>query len=750
MFKQIFLFNRDIDKNDKDYYKLINAGVGIYILLSVSIVLSTVNYSLDPIIFSLDFSIIIGSIGMIIYARNKNSAVSTLANIVVLAAFLSTIGAIYIKDASNYVILWSFIFPSFAMKVLGYKKGLVVSSFLFITIYIMLYFFIGESIELVECMRYILVSMALLIYAYVNEYTMEKSLIDLKIAKAQADESNKQKSEFLANMSHEIRTPMNGIIGMSYLTLQTSLDTKQKKYVKNIDSSAKLLLKIINDILDFSKIEAGKLKIEQVNFSLAQVVLDIENLNRPFALKKNTEIKFECIESDLTYYGDPLRVGQIITNLLNNAIKFTQDGKITLHVENLEDGILRVSIQDSGIGISQEQQEHLFDSFTQADGSTSRKYGGTGLGLSISKQLVELMDGKIWVESELGKGSTFIFEIKLAVVDNMALTQEKKAQESVFLSPLFKENRILLVEDNLINQEILVGLLEDNNLIIDIANNGVEAIEMFKHHKYSLILMDIQMPIMDGYKASKKIRMIDKNIPIIALSANAMKEDVAKTLSLGMNEHLTKPIDIQKLYKVLQKYLPYEVQEKERVDELKIPEFKNIDTTLGLKHLDGNKKLYLKILNNFKENYKALNLRELSDEEFKIATHTLKGLSANIGASTLHIVAKELDETGDRTQIPKLYQQLSLVLEELNSLAMPKRELNLKEIDRQDTQKLFAELKHALLSKRPVKYKSVIQEIECYRLETTEKELFRKIKSLTDRYKIDEALHLIEGASSDV
>ncbi len=240
-----------------------------------------------------------------------------------------------------------------------------------------------------------------------------------------------------------------------------------------------------------------------------------------------------------------------MTNLLGNAIKFTHNGDIYITIKKIDEKRLRFQIKDTGIGLSEEQQKKLFKSFSQADGSTTRKYGGTGLGLAISKQLVELMGGKIWVESKEGFGSSFIFEIELQETDFIEADEEK----TEFDKNILNANKILIVEDNLTNQLVLLGLLEDYVKEIDIANNGKEALDLFKSGKYELILMDLQMPIMDGYEATKIIREIDKDIPIIALSANAMTEEVEKTKAYGMNEHLAKPIDVEKLFTTLSKYI---------------------------------------------------------------------------------------------------------------------------------------------------------------------------------------------------
>ncbi len=418
--------------------------------------------------------------------------------------------------------------------------------------------------------------------AYLNDLTYQKAMLNeiveshrkISIARDAAEKSTQVKSEFLANMSHEIRTPMNGILGLIHLLNLTNIQGQQKEYVDKIRHSAESLLRIINDILDFSKIEAGKLEIENTSFTLAEIQEDLYTLFVPkFAEKGLYGQIFDtnCIETRLI--GDPLRLKQVLLNLIGNAIKFTSSGSIitnaSLNVDYENEKVYcKFYVSDTGVGLDKEQTSRLFKAFGQADTSVTRKYGGTGLGLVISKRIVEMMDGKIWVESELGKGSKFCFTAVFDLDTSIDLSINSKGTVDTTVTPnvddtiigneyAWPTGKILLVEDNEINQLIAKELLNTRGHQVDIANNGQEAIDMLNKSTYDLVLMDIQMPIMDGLTATTKIRKDTRfnDLPIIAMSAHAMKGDKEISLKHGMNNHLSKPIDPDELYNCINEWL---------------------------------------------------------------------------------------------------------------------------------------------------------------------------------------------------
>lgn len=530
---------------------------------------------------------------------------------------------------------------------------------------------------------------------------LEKKNIDLENAMAEAQKAGRARDLFLANMSHEIRTPINTILGLNELILRESQDETITGYALDIKQAGNILLSLVSDILDFSKIQSGKMELVEGTYDISSLLNDIINSISIPLRKKKLRLSLD-IAPDIPYklMGDEIHLRQIIGNLLSNAVKYTKAGMVTLHLSwkpLREDKILmKIAVEDTGVGVKEKDIAKIFETFNRLDMEASRSEEGTGLGLAVTNRLVELMDGKLEVQSQYGKGSVFSFAIPQKIVSREPLGDfQEQYDRSVRSSVSYKEKfiaplgKILVVDDNAMNLAVAQDLLRKTKLQIDVASSGEECLEMVKRKAYHLICMDHMMPVMDGVQTLHAIREMEgnpsKDIPIIALTANAVVGAKEFYLDAGFEDYLSKPIEPEKLEDMLIKYLPKElvyltedagVSSEDLAFDLNEESLTDmgINVAHGLKYMGGSRSLYMKVLRDFREMLleKEEQLRAMLNKEdvsgYAIIVHALKGNARNVGADELAEEAFELEKKSKAGRLEEVEVQSPIIFNMMRTL----------------------------------------------------------------------------------
>ena len=519
--------------------------------------------------------------------------------------------------------------------------------------------------SIIEIILGVLVLMAGLLVLFRDINLRNELELELRKAKQQAEDNANAKEQFMANMSHEIRTPMNSILGFSKLLDKTPLNEKQSEYLKSITNSGSNLLSIINDILDFSKIEAGKLQLEKINFNLHDLLSAIQVMFYQKAFEKNIgfAVHKEKILPSMVF-GDPTRLNQILVNLINNAIKFTQQGSVELNceVKHIEHNLVTLvfRVKDSGIGIPKDKIEHVFERFNQGNKETTRKFGGTGLGLAIVKDLIELQNGEIYVKSKEGFGSEFVVTLSFPLVfENASPAQENTKFEYEKLA--HGDKNILLVEDNTLNQKLAIEYLSDFGFLVDSASNGEEAIQKLNGNKYDLVLMDIQMPVLDGYNTTKLIRkQLKLNLPVIAMTAHVTNAEKEKCINAGMDDYISKPFMEKDLYEIIAKHLQLKTKlikfEGNEAIQKPTTEGKLVNTQDLIDLSRGNNQFIFEMIDIYTEqnpadlNEIAKAINEQNYDNIRMIAHRMKTSVGFMGIASLLQPLSDIEELAEKKQ----------------------------------------------------------------------------------------------------